>query len=107
MKLPGDSFIDPRKVTHYLLVRRNVDDKSGFLRLGGYEPQHATLLIEDIRALLKLEAEPVEISAYAEKFAIHGTLTGPNGRRLHVRSIWAKVHGTDEVRFVTLYPSFP
>lgn len=105
MKLPPDSLIDPRKITHYLLVRRDVDDKSGFLRLAGYEPHHASRLIEDIRTLLRLDAAPVEVSEYAEKFAIHGKLTGPNGRQLRVRSIWAKLHTTGEVRFVTLYPA--
>ncbi len=105
MKLPVDSIIDPRKVTEYLLVRRDVDDKSGFLRLAGYEPHHASRLLEDIRALLCQDAEPTEVTEYAEKFAIHGVLTGPNGRRLRITSIWAKLHTTGEVRFVTLYPA--
>jgi hypothetical protein len=104
MKLPPDSFIDPRKITDYLLLRRDMDDKSGFLRLAGYERQHASRLLEDIRAMLAEDAEAVEISEYAEKFAIDGTLTGPNGRQLRVRSIWAKLLTTGEVRFVTLYP---
>lgn len=107
MKLPLDSIVDPRKVTEYLLVRREVDDKSGFHRRAGYEDHHANRLLEDIRALLEQEAERIETSEYAEKFAIHGTLAGPNGRRLRVRSIWAKLHTTGEVRFVTLYPSSP
>lgn len=104
MKLPADSLIDPRKVTHYLLVRRDMDDKSGFLRLAGYEPHHASRLVEDIRSLLLLEAAPTETTEYAEKFAICGVLTGPNGRRLRVRTIWAKLLTTGETRFVTLYP---
>lgn len=105
MKLPADGYIDPRKVTDYLLVRRDVDDKSGFLRLAGYEEIHSNRLLEDIRTLLNQDAKSIEISDYAEKFAIDGILVGPNGRRLHVRSIWAKLHTTGEVRFVTLYPS--
>lgn len=104
MKLPADSLIDPRKVTHYLLVRRDVDDKSGFLHLAGYEPRHASRLVDDIRSLLLLEAAPTETTEYAEKFAICGVLTGPNGRRLRVRTIWAKLLTTGETRFVTLYP---
>lgn len=105
MKLPADSVIDPRKITHYLLIRRDVDDKSGFLRLAGYEPRHTVRLMEDIRSLLHADAEWVEVSEYAEKFAIHGILTGPNGRQLRVRSIWARLHHTREVRFITLYPA--
>ncbi len=105
LKLPADSFIDPRKVTDYLLVRREVDDKSGFLRLAGYEAHHDSRLLDDIRAMLTLDAERIEVSEYAEKFAIRGTLAGPNGRSLQVRSIWAKIHSTGEVRFVTLYPA--
>jgi hypothetical protein len=104
MKLPADSHIDPRKVTDYLLVRRDVDDKSGFLRLAGYEAIHAVRLLEDIRTLHTEDARLIEISDYAEKFGIDGILIGPNGRRLRVRSILAKVRTTGEVRFVTLYP---
>ena len=104
MKLPPDSVIAPAKLHEYLLKRRDVDDKSGFLALAGYDRSQADRLEGDIRSLLSLEAESVETTEYAEKFAIRGILSGPNGQRLRVRTIWAKLLTTGETRFVTLYP---
>jgi hypothetical protein len=104
MKLPPHSLIAPAKIDEYLLKHRDVDDKSGFLSLAGYDRTQPHRLEQDIRSLLLLEAAPTETTEYAEKFAICGVLTGPNGRRLRVRTIWAKLHTTGETRFVTLYP---
>lgn len=104
MKLPPDSSIAPAKLHEYLLKRRDVDDKSGFLSLGGYDRTHADRLERDIRSLLSQDADPIETTEYAEKFSICGVLPGPNGRRLRVRTIWAKLLTTGETRFVTLYP---
>ncbi len=104
MKLPADSFIAPAKIHDYLLKHREVDDKSGFLALAGYDRSQAHRLEQDIRSLLLLDAAPTETTEYVEKFAICGVLTGPNGRRLRVRTLWAKLHTTGETRFVTLYP---
>jgi hypothetical protein len=107
MKLPPDSLIAATKIHDYLLKRRDVDDKSKFLSLAGYDATQATRLEADIRALLRFDAEPIETTEYVEKFAIVGVLTGPNGRQLHVRTIWAKLLTTGEARFVTLYPERP
>ena len=35
---------------------------------------------------------------------MRGTLTGPNGRVLHVLTIWMKEDATGETKFVTLLP---
>ena len=107
MKLPPDSLIAAAKLNDYLLKRRDVDDKSKFLLLAGYDASQAERLEADVRALLTLDAEPIETTEYVEKFAIVGDLTGPNGRQLHVRTIWAKLLTTGETRFVTLYPERP
>jgi hypothetical protein len=47
MKLPGDAIIFREKLTHYLLVKRPVGDKSGFLKQAGYTAEeilHVRLL---------------------------------------------------------------
>jgi hypothetical protein len=58
MKLPPDTFIPPKKITHYLLTRRDEDDKSEFLARAGYTAETATRLQADLRSqLLPLDAE--------------------------------------------------
>lgn len=104
MKLPADSEIARIKVTHYLLKVRDEDDKSQFLALGGYTLAHADKLLEDLRDLLAGEAKFVQSTEYGDKYRIHGTLTGPNGRALRVASIWMTEEATGRTRFVTLYP---
>ena len=104
MKLPADSEIARAKVTKYLLTLRIEDDKSNFLALAGYTLAHADKLLEDLRGLLAGEAEFVQSSEYGDKYRIHGTLTGPNGRALRVASIWMTEEATGRTKFVTLYP---
>jgi hypothetical protein len=104
MKLPADSEIARMKVTHYLLKLRDEDDKSQFLALGGYTLAYADKLLEDLRGLLGSEAEFVQTTEYGDKYQIHGTLTGPNGRMLRVVSIWMTEEATGRTKFVTLHP---
>jgi hypothetical protein len=104
MKLPSDSEIARIKATHYLLKLRDEDDKSRFLARAGYTLAHADKLLEDLRGLLDGEAEFVQTTEYGDKYRIHGTLTGPNGRTLSVASIWMTEEATGRTKFVTLYP---
>lgn len=104
MKLPPDSEITRIKATHYLLKLRDEDDKSQFLALAGYTLAHADKLLEDLRGLLDNEAEFVQTTEYGDKYRIHGTLTGPNGRTLRVASIWMTEEATGQTKFITLYP---
>jgi hypothetical protein len=105
MKLPETTIIARRKVEGYLLQTRLEDDKSGFLALAGYTLENADKLLIDLREqLLPLEAELFDKTEYGPKFRIRGTLTGPNGRVLHVVSIWMKEEATGETKFVTLVP---
>lgn len=105
MKLPANTTIARRKVTEYLLCPRREDDKSGFLALAGYAPEHADQLLLDLREqLLPLDAELFDETEYGPKYRIRGTLTGPNGRALRVVSIWMKEGATGTVKFVTLRP---
>jgi hypothetical protein len=104
MKLPADSEIARVKVTHYLLKLRDEDDKSQFLALGGYTLAQSDKLLEDLRGLLAGETELVQTTEYGDKYRIHGTLTGPNGRVLRVASIWMTEEATGRTKFVTLYP---
>jgi hypothetical protein len=93
------------KVRDYLLTHRVEDDKSGFLALAGYSPANPERLETDLRNLLeKRKSRFVETTDYGDKFEIRGTLTGPNGRRLRVATIWMKEAATGLTKFITLCP---
>jgi hypothetical protein len=76
-------FIDPRKISHYLLRPLEESDKSEFLADAGYELADSQRLLDDIRTqLLPLDADNIGPFEYGEKFRIRGFLQGPNGLRL-------------------------
>ena len=106
MKLPPDSDIQMRKLTHYLLVPQVESDKSAWLARGGYTQLNAQRLIEDIRSqLLTLEATPSRSTSFGEAFEICGDLLGPSGVPIPVRTIWLKDALSGLTRFVTLVPA--
>ncbi len=88
MKLPPDSIIEPRKISHYLLRPLDESDKSAFLALAGYSSKNSERLLNDIRSqLLPLDALQIGPFEYGVKYAIQGVLTGPNGRSLLLRYV--------------------
>jgi hypothetical protein len=106
MKLPTDTVIARQKLTDYLLSPRDDHDKSGFLRIAGYAPADAVRLEADLRTqILNREAAPAGESPYGQKYIIRGTLTGPNGRSLHILSVWMRENATGLTKFITLYPN--
>ena len=105
MKLPPAVFIDPRKITDYLLKPLEDSDKSAFLARAGYTEKNPEVLLSDIREqLLPLEAIDLGPFAFGRKYGITGRLTGPSGVTLRVKTIWAMVELTGQTRFVTLIP---
>ena len=106
MKLPTDTLIARAKLVGYLLRRLPENDKAGFLALAGYSANNPAELEASLRTqLLGLEAEFVESTEYGDKYCIRGTLTGPNGRTLHVASFWMTENATGITKFITLYPA--
>lgn len=105
MKLPPDSEIPIRKVTHYLLVPRVESDKSIWLARGGYTSENPQRLIDDIRSqILALDASPARSSQFGETFEILGVLQGPSNVPLSVRTIWLKDPLSGVFRLITLIP---
>src|SRR5580692_11122171 len=104
MKLSQDSEIASIKITQYLLKTREEDDKSKYLAGAGYTAAHAERLLGDLRGLLTVDAEFIQVTDYGDKYRIRGILKGPNGRTLHVVSIWMIERATGQTKFVTLYP---
>lgn len=103
--MPADAIIDPSKVSAYLLRWRAEDDKSAFLGRAGYSLDNPGRLLKDIREqVLLADAEFIEGTEYGPKFRIRGRLSGPNGRTLHVVTIWMRETATNQTKFVTLFP---
>ena len=102
-KLSLSSVIPSAKLTHYLLIRLPKDDKYQFLDRGGYSIENWQQLDRDLRSqILPLKAEPMENTKYGQKYMIQGSLTGPNGTILQVKTAW--IVTPSETRFVTLVP---
>jgi len=105
VRLPDDVIIPQDKLIRYLLLPREENDKSKFLALAGYTLANWEVLERDLRQLAQdNEISDIETSPYGIKYEVRGTLTGPNGRTLHVVTIWIKLEATGETRFVTLFP---
>lgn len=102
MKLPSAATIATRKLTEYLLSKRQEDDKSQFLGLAGYTLRNSERLLEDLKLLARTEATFVESTEYGDKYEIRGKLVGPNGQELAVTTIWMTEIATGETKFITL-----
>src|ERR1039458_1044737 len=106
MKLPANTAIARKKLTHFLLTWRDEDDKSAFLARAGYSPDNADELEKDIRSqLLPLDAEFLDRGEYGEKYVIRGRLKGPNGQRLRADPNWKSESAGGAAKFVTLCPA--
>ncbi len=105
MRLANDTIIAREKLTDYLLQWRPVSDKSRYLAQAGYTIDNWEILHQDIiEQILPLEAENQDEDEYGVFYVIEGTLLGPNGKILFVRTIWMKEHSTQKTRFITLFP---
>lgn len=105
MKLPPDSIIATSKLTRSLLVPQAKGDKSNFLATAGYDLDGVDRLMDDLRThVLTGDAQPLQTTEHGQYYALRGDLTGPNGRTLHVRTIWMKEHLSQHTKFITLIP---
>ena len=105
MRLPPDATIADDKLTRYLLLPQARGDKSAFLAQAGYRQDNAGHLLRDLRTqLLPLEAQRLESNTFGQYYEIRGTLSGPNGVALAVRTIWMTEHLSGVTKFVTLIP---
>lgn len=105
MRIPADAMIPFEKLTAYLLVAREWDDKSKFLAQAGFTRDNPHLLLAAIRELAAT-AEAVEDgqNEYGAFLRAEGELAGPNGQSLAVVTIWLRSRADGRTRFVTLKP---
>ncbi|HSF38323.1 MAG TPA: hypothetical protein VLT87_00940 [Thermoanaerobaculia bacterium] len=105
MKIPADAVIPLDKITRYLLVFRERDDKSKFLTKAGFTPKNPHRLLAALSELAATtEAVEDGDNEYGEFFRTEGRLNGPNGRALPVVLIWLRRYADGQFRFVTLKP---
>lgn len=109
MKLPNaeHAIIDRRKLRDYLLSRSHPIGrfKASFFARAGFGPADCEALASQLRALaMRGRSEPGESNEYGQKYLVSGTLTGPEGVRIEVTSVWIVPAGSDTPRLVTVYP---
>lgn len=105
MKIPLDAEIALEKLTGYLLVFKEVDDKSKFLAQAGFTPDNPDELERAIRAqAAEYEAVQDWSNRFGDYFQVRGDLRGVNGRILSVIAIWLKDRESGRYRFITLKP---
>lgn len=101
--LDPKAIISETKLTRYLLVKLERDDKSQFLAKAGYTLSNWQDLARDIREqILPNEALPTHQTEFGQKYEIRGQLTGINGISLKIITVWIVFR--EETRFVTLVP---
>jgi hypothetical protein len=105
MKIPVDAIIAREKLTQYLLVPRQKNDKSGFLAQVGFTLQNPEALEEAIRALIaENEAVTDRDNEYGIFYRVEGDLHGPYGI-LSVVTVWILRTNDNRYRFITLKPA--
>jgi hypothetical protein len=105
LKLPEDVIIPDEKLTQYLLIHRQWDDKSKYLAQAGFTLNNP----DDLKkALITLAATSETVqdrtNEYGEVLHTDGVLTGSGGRELPVTVIWIRWHLDGSIHFVTLRP---
>jgi hypothetical protein len=106
MKMPFGLVIQDQKLTEYLLVFQEKDDKSGYLALAGYTLENWQLLKRDIlKAVEGAEATQVTSTGWGTRFKVKSQWSGTSGRSLNLITLWQQDEGSATIRFITLYPN--
>lgn len=104
MRIPADAVIAEEKLTKYLLVHREWDDKSGFLRRAGFEMHNWPELRDAIRDLVATaDAVRDGVNKYGDFYRVDGSLVGPLAS-VRVHLIWMRRAIDNRIYFVTLKP---
>ena len=105
MKIPADAIIAREKLTQYLLVPRQKNDKSRFLAQVGFTLQNPDALEEAIRALIaENEAVTDRDNEYGIFYRVEGDVYGPYGI-LSVVTVWILRTNNNRYHFITLKPA--
>ncbi|MBZ0285649.1 MAG: hypothetical protein K8L97_33265 [Anaerolineae bacterium] len=105
MKIPPDAQIPEIKLTRYLLVFKELDDKSKFLAQAGFTSNNPDALEAAIREHLSRDEALLDRSdEHGQFYRVEGTLNGTNGHILNVITVWVREYPKTPFRFITLKP---
>lgn len=105
MKIPIDALIPADKLSRYLLMPRDEDDKSRFLAQAGFTENNPEVLDAALRELIAAEeAISDRRDEYGVFYQVRGQLHGPDNQNLAVITIWLQEAQSGQYRFITLKP---
>lgn len=104
IQIPSDAIIPVEKLTKYLLVPRQWDDKSRFLQRAGFNLENWMELRDAIRQLtdIKKAIKDAE-NEYGIFYLVEGPLVGPLAA-IPVTLVWMQRSIDKKYYFVTLKP---
>ena len=107
MKIPVEDLeIPPPKLTNYLLVHREQDDKSKFLAQAGFTQENWELLMEQLQLIAEIgDAVEDTTTEYGTSYLVEGCLRGANDRILEVITVWMRRAIDGKYQFITLKPN--
>ncbi len=105
MKIPENAIIPSDKLTKYLLIFKQKNDKSKYLLQGGFTLDNWQELKQAINKLIQ-ENEAIEdiTDQYGTYYQVIGQLQGLNNQNLLVMTIWLKRKIDNNFYFITLKP---
>jgi hypothetical protein len=105
VKIPPDAIIPDDKLTRYLLVPREQDDKSKFLAQAGFTADNPEQLKLAIRQLAdRVEALEDRSNEYGIFYRVEGKLISVNDSNLSVITRWLNRKVDGKFQFITLKP---
>ena len=101
MIIPIDKVeIAPEKITGYLLVKKQKNDKSAFLAKLGYTMENWNDLLEDIKKLVTDNNATLQNETqFGSFYQVKGKL-----RDFSVVTIWLQQNQKENFKFITLFP---
>jgi hypothetical protein len=104
MKLRGNIIIPDAKLTQYLLIFQEKDDKSKFLARAGFTLENPEQLKQAILNLItRNEANLDRTSKYGTFYRVEGNLIGLTTTLLVV-TVWLERTQDGNIQFITLLP---
>lgn len=104
MRLSGTIIIPEAKLTQYLLVHQEANDKSQFLAQAGFTLANPGHLRQAIMTLIQThDAIADRQNKYGTYYRVEGPLIGPTGI-LAVVTVWIERTQDGHIQFVTLKP---
>ncbi len=106
MKIPENAIIPDAKLTKYLLVFKQKNDKSKYLLQAGFTLANWQQLRTAIQELIKENDAIKDITdEYGKYYQVIGELKGVNHQNLFVVTIWLQRKIDNQFYFITLKPN--